>query len=355
MDSLRFTFTEVLSLIGVFQCVYVLVYVSFRAGSAVRIILPLLYFIVLGAAFFIELARRHIGEITPYYDVLSWGAWTLGPPLSALLIIQMSHIRKLPSLANWSILLSVPIAYGISRVASVYVNTECKTNIMCPDFMNWLNITGVIAGAVSLLLIWAHRNLFSDVLQQKAGKERYWLILALIIVNIAFLTLTAFHTSGYNASLDASLLRIILGLSFVYLVSTSLFRIYPVALFLPYQKKSEEDFSEEEKEVSRKIEGLLKLEKIYHESTYSRSDLARELGIPEATVSKVINVHFGKSFPQLLNEYRVEDSKRLLLETNASIKIVSEEVGFNSLPSFNRVFKDIVGQSPSSYRKNMIK
>ncbi len=355
MDQLRFTFPEVLSLIGVFQCVYVLVYVGFRAGSFVRIILPLLYFTILGAAFFIELGRRHIGEITQYYDVINWAMWTLGPPLSALLIVQMSQIRKLPSLANWLILLVVPAAYILSRLISVYLNADCRTDIMCPDLMSWLNITGVIAGAASLLLIWAHRNLFSEILQQKAGKERYWLILALIIVNIAFLGTSAFHTSIYDGGIDRSLLRITLGLSFVYLVSTSLFRIYPVALFLPYQKKSETEFTEEEKEVSRKIEGLLRMEKIYHEPTYSRSDLARELSVPEATVSKVINTHFKKSFPQLLNEYRVEDSKRLLLETEASIKIVSEEVGFNSLPSFNRVFKDIVGQSPSSYRKNMIK
>ena len=354
MDSLKFTFPEVVALIGVFQCVYVLVYVGFRAGSAARVLLPFLYFITLGCAFFIELARRFINEITPYYDVMSWAAWMMGPPLSALLIIQMSQIRQLPSIKNWMIILVVPVAYLISRFASASLSEECRADILCADLMIWLNITGVIAGAASLLLIYAHRNLFSDLLQQKAGKERYWLILALIIVNIAYLGITAFGSSSMDTAFDRSLFRMVLGLAFIYLVSTSLFRIYPVALFLPSQRKVD-DLSKEDKEVAQKIDGLLKLEKIYHEPTYSRSDLARELGVPEATVSKVINVHFKKSFPQLLNEYRVEDSKRLLLETDASIKIVSEEVGFNSLPSFNRVFKDVVGQSPSSYRKNMIK
>ena len=62
-----------------------------------------------------------------------------------------------------------------------------------------------------------------------------------------------------------------------------------------------------------------------------------------------------KSFPQLLNEKRVETAKTLLLDTDASIKIVAQEVGFNSLPSFNRVFKEVEGQSPSSYRKFMVK
>ena len=113
--------------------------------------------------------------------------------------------------------------------------------------------------------------------------------------------------------------------------------------------------NEAERELAQKIESLLKFEKIYHEATYSRSDLAQELCVPESVVSRVVNLHFKKSFPQILNERRVEDAKILLLDTNASIKTVADEVGFNSLPSFNRVFKDIVGQSPSDYRKNTIK
>lgn len=101
-----------------------------------------------------------------------------------------------------------------------------------------------------------------------------------------------------------------------------------------------------------KIAKLLELEKIYHEATYSRSDLAQELGVSEATVTRIIGQFFNKSFPQLLNERRIDDAKRLLLETEANIKTVAEEVGFNSLPSFNRVFKELAGISPSSTEKH---
>ena len=354
MDKILFTIPEVISLIGVFQCVYILVYVSFRAGDIIRIILPVFYFLTLGVAFFIDLARGYISEITPYYDVISWFSWSFGVPISVLLIIQMSQITKLPSLINWAILLVTPFALLFSVVAATYTEPTCKYDMMCPEFSGWLNVSGIIAGAVSLLAIWGHRNLFSDILQQKAGKERYWLILALIIVNISFLLITAFKTTGYELSYNISVLRSVLGLAFVYLISTSLFRIYPQALFLPKKKRSDV-LSQEEKLIVEKIENLLRLEKIYHEATYSRSDLARELDVAEAVLSRVINIHFQKSFPQLLNEYRVEDAKTLLLDTDASIKIIAEEVGFNSLPSFNRVFKDLIGHSPSQYRKYIIK
>ena len=54
-----------------------------------------------------------------------------------------------------------------------------------------------------------------------------------------------------------------------------------------------------------------------------------------------------------MNERRVDDAKRLLVETDAAIKTIAEEVGFNSLPSFNRVFKDLTGYAPSIYRKSL--
>ncbi len=359
MDSLRFTVPEVLSLIGVFQCVYLLVHIAFkvRKGSVVRLILPLMYFFTLGCAFFIDLARRSLLDISVYYDVFSWGAWTLIAPLGVLLIIQISQIHTLPSLRSWLILLVMPLALGAAFFASHYTQgVSQESAATCSELYEWLNVTGVIAGATSLLMIWTRRNIFADILEQKAGKERYWLILTLIIVNVAFLGLMALRSgSNVNFSVDISLVRTVLGLSFVYLVSTSLLRIYPVALFLPYQGRREFGLNQEDQALAKRIEDLFAVDKIYHEPTYSRSDLARELGISEGSASRIINTHFSKSFPQLLNEHRIDDSKRLLIETKASIRVVSEEVGFNSVPSFNRVFKDMVGQSPSGYRKNMIK
>ncbi len=356
MNNIFFTVPEVVSLVGVFQCVYLLVYVSFRAGNVIRVLLPILYFFVLGFAFFIDLARGFISDITPYYEIISWASWTFGIPLSVLLVLQMSHITKLPSLINWSILLVVPFAFIFSFATVSYISPTCEGVIVnCGDFVSLLDISGLVAGAISLLAIWGHRNIFQDVRNQKAGQERYWLILSLIIINICFLSLTVFHTSGYSHDINTGLLRSILGLAFVYLISTSLFRIYPNALFETDKKKRSDVLSNEDEEVVKKINDLLVLDKIYHEASYSRSDLAREIGVPEAILSRIINVHFKKSFPQLLNEYRVEDAKRLLLDTDESIKIIANEVGFNSLPSFNRAFKEFAGQSPSDYRKYIIK
>lgn len=351
MKTLSFTAIEVVSLIGVVQCVYLLVHMTFRAGAFGRIIVPFFYFLTLGAAFFFDFARSQLSELMIYYDVVSWGLWALSIPLSVLVVIQMARIRELPSLWSFMILLSVPLAFCFSRYFVGYFNPECIDEWLCPDFFAWLNVSGAVAGALSLLLIWGHRNIFSDILQQKAGKERYWLILSMIVLNIALLSAILIQHDSENLVL----IRTVLGIAFVYLVSTSLLRIYPNALSVSYKRPVNQEAVKEDVDIAQRIEGLLALEKIYHEANYSRTDLAQELGVSEASVSRVINAHFGKSFPQLLNEFRIEDSKQLLLDTDETIRTIAEEVGFNSLPSFNRCFKEFVGQSPSSYRSNMIK
>ena len=159
-----------------------------------------------------------------------------------------------------------------------------------------------------------------------------------------------YFQDGLNKN-DIVLVRTLFGLAFVYLVMTSLFRIYPQAV--DYSNKAiDQGLSNEEKILAEKIESLLKYEKIYHETSYSRSDLAKELGISEMQTSKIINQHFKKSFPQLLNEHRIEDAKNWLINTDENISVIYQEVGFNSLPSFNRVFKDMLGETPSQFRKN---
>lgn len=354
IETTRFSFSEMMSLLGMIQCIYILVYILFRVGHISRVVLPLFYFTVMAGAFLMDFARVSVGAITPYYDVVHWFLWFYGPPISVLLIIQMARITKLPPPADWIVLLFIPLAF-LGAVFMARGVDNCTIFITCPSREDWLSVFGLVAGAMSLLVIWANRNVFDTMRQQKAGQERYWLVLSLVIVNVFFLIAVIFQLSGQITSGELALIRAVLGLSFIYLVTTSLFRIYPQALALATKKVVGDVLTATELECVKKIEDLLLFDKIYHEASYSRADLAREVGVSEAVVSKVINAYFHKSFPQLLNEYRVSDAKSLLLETDASIKVIAEEVGFNSLPSFNRAFKDVVGQSAGQYRKNMIK
>lgn len=87
---------------------------------------------------------------------------------------------------------------------------------------------------------------------------------------------------------------------------------------------------------------------------YNLQLLANELGISRQNLSQTINKIYQKNFYQLVNEYRVEEFKKLSIDSqNAHLTLfgVAIEAGFNSKSSFNRIFKEVTGQTPSQYIK----
>lgn len=61
----------------------------------------------------------------------------------------------------------------------------------------------------------------------------------------------------------------------------------------------------------------------------------------------------GKTFTQVVNEYRVVHATKLLAESDMSVTDVCFECGFNNFSHFNKTFNDITGKSASSYRKEI--
>jgi AraC-like DNA-binding protein/ligand-binding sensor protein len=62
----------------------------------------------------------------------------------------------------------------------------------------------------------------------------------------------------------------------------------------------------------------------------------------------------GINFTDYVARVRIEKSKNLLLNPNLRISEIAFEVGFQSLTHFNRVFKKILGQSPTEYRAHLL-
>ncbi|HTV76560.1 MAG TPA: helix-turn-helix domain-containing protein [Candidatus Baltobacteraceae bacterium] len=61
----------------------------------------------------------------------------------------------------------------------------------------------------------------------------------------------------------------------------------------------------------------------------------------------------GINFTDYLSRVRTERAKNLLLNPNLRVSEIAYEVGFQSLTHFNRVFKRILGRSPSDYREQL--
>lgn len=95
-------------------------------------------------------------------------------------------------------------------------------------------------------------------------------------------------------------------------------------------------------------------EKPYTDIGISLSDLAENLDMSDRRLSQVVNSHFDKNFMTFINDYRIDLAKERFknpLDPKETILEVMYEVGFNSKSSFNALFKQDTGLTPSQYKK----
>jgi transcriptional regulator GlxA family with amidase domain len=78
--------------------------------------------------------------------------------------------------------------------------------------------------------------------------------------------------------------------------------------------------------------------------------LARIAYVSEAHFIRTFRATFGETPKRYLQRRRVERAMFLLRSTDRSVTDICMDVGFTSLGTFSRVFRDIVGEPPSSYR-----
>ena len=98
------------------------------------------------------------------------------------------------------------------------------------------------------------------------------------------------------------------------------------------------------------------IEKPYLNRELTIYDLSAQLKIPRHFVSEVINEHMGKNFYNLVNEYRIEEVKRRIVDpeySNLTILAIAYDSGFNSKSSFNTIFKEKTGMTPSEYQQSV--
>lgn len=100
------------------------------------------------------------------------------------------------------------------------------------------------------------------------------------------------------------------------------------------------------------------LDALTHDKIYLKPDLTLESvahSIPTAThtLSRVINEHFDQNFTELINTYRINAFiTHLEQHPKDSFLEAALSVGFNSKPTFNRVFKKLKGCTPREYFKH---
>ncbi len=81
------------------------------------------------------------------------------------------------------------------------------------------------------------------------------------------------------------------------------------------------------------------------------AELARRLGVTREHLTRIFRREYGLPPHEYLNRARIREAGRLLRETELKQSAIAERLGFAGMPTFYRVFRQILGVTPGEYRR----
>jgi AraC-like DNA-binding protein/ligand-binding sensor protein len=91
----------------------------------------------------------------------------------------------------------------------------------------------------------------------------------------------------------------------------------------------------------------------HHADPISLEGIANAMHVSTFYFCKLFKKATGITFTDYLGRVRVEKAKNLLLNPHIRVSEIAYAVGFQSLTHFNRVFRDLTGDSPSHFREKL--
>ena len=126
----------------------------------------------------------------------------------------------------------------------------------------------------------------------------------------------------------------------------------PVKLTMPGSDRSDA------RQKGRKLKEAVAANHLYEDAELTLTTLAVKLAIHPHDLSRIINVGLEKNFSDFINEFRIREIARKMRDPaydRLTLLGIAYESGFNSKTTFNRVFKQMTGQTPVEYKNSLKK
>lgn len=104
-----------------------------------------------------------------------------------------------------------------------------------------------------------------------------------------------------------------------------------------------------------KISKMKKYIKEHYQEQLELSEIAENFNFNYHYLSSYFNKHTKEGFSGYLNKIRIEKACELLRKGDMSISQISAAIGYSDHSYFCRVFKKMIGNTPSSYKRQMKK
>ncbi|MBP7176278.1 MAG: helix-turn-helix transcriptional regulator [Thermoclostridium sp.] len=180
-------------------------------------------------------------------------------------------------------------------------------------------------------------------------------LFAVVYVTIFLLCISVLK---YNYIITFSALGVVVSISifilgYYLLKKNALFTLTPRKVTKPETV----DLSEQTiHSLTQRLNKLMEEERLFTNPELNLNDLAKRLDISRNTLSQYLNICLKTNYNDYINRLRVEEMKLLLLDSNKSyltIQALAQEAGFQSKTTYNRLFKQFTGVTPSEFKRGI--
>lgn len=264
--------------------------------------------------------------------------------LGWLLLIYPTETLR-PGWMNWKIALwqLVPLA------------VLCGVDYLVPYDLRWVISLYPLALFVLVLThirayrIWCENNYSSMEHIDAQWIVRYLIMLFVIGTSYGYMMVSDNPCRAFTQNL-------LIQFMFIYSIGEILFRRDPWEEMRSSAGESDPALSEPAPSATdesvRMIQQWMETEKPYLNPDFKLMDMRAVLPVNRTYLSQFINDHYGCTFYQFVNRYRIEEAKRLIRETpDMKIEDIAARSGFSSRSSFSRAFAQDTGLSPREWNK----
>lgn len=223
----------------------------------------------------------------------------------------------------------------------------------------WFSVTEILPIIGMVVVLWFYgRQLFTYQTTLSERKPLLTLKHYLKIYGLfGFMTvLTLLWIAGVMlqwpvfSGVEALLTILLFGVGYIGYLDPAFFTLPPVPGVRPAEKPDFAQF-DDAMQLDR-LRRAFRDDALYTQSKLTLEDVAGALGLPPRYVSYLINTHCESNFNAFVNAFRVEEVIRKLgdpREQHKTVLALALEAGFNSKSTFNQVFRQHTGKSPSQY------
>lgn len=282
-------------------------------------------------------------------------------------LIRKNIFHFLPSLI-FIVFISTPMLISLHKGKLEFIYLEFIANHRLQMFMLF-DIVFLIYSIWTLKLFFRYRKTLKLNFSNLSGEDFDWvkyMLLGVLFISSGHLILAIYDLFFEITAFERKYLTLIS--IFILIVYLGYHGIYQSKILLPHFLIDDPPFRKGKKEKglsNTSIEEIdafkIRLEKVlindkpYLDESLTLSKLADLIPTSDKKLSTFLNQHLNITFYDMINAYRVESVKEKILSdnyTHLSLLGIAYESGFNSKTSFNRIFKNQTGLSPSEYKKS---